>query len=149
MGTFLDDAKAAQEEKREKDPADMGGSKDPWATNDAGDGGGSASDSASGNAGDSADENEHQEPPEPKAPKAKAAPTRTPELRRGRPKGPARRAVTARILVKNDRMLTKAVQVTGKIPQTIFDEALEAYFKRLKIEDPGEEFGASEDFDVA
>ncbi|MGP9023186.1 hypothetical protein ACT1U9_32880 (plasmid) [Streptomyces sp. BR1] len=144
MGSFLDEAKAAQDEKREKDPADMSGSKDPWATNDgAGEGGGDVSDSASGNAGDPADENEETKP---KPPRKKAGPTRTPALRRGRPKGPERRPLSTRILPELDRTLTKAVEVTGKNPQTLVEEALASYFRRLKIEDPGE---SAEEADVA
>ena len=152
--SFLDKAAESDKEIRrtqEKDPADLSGAKEPdWDNPDSwGGSGDKASDSASGNAGDSADGKENQEQPEPKASKRKAAPTRSPMLRRGRPQGPPRKAVTARILMRNNRMLTKAVEKTGKLPQTIFDEALEAYFKRLKIEDPGEEATTSEDFDAA
>ena len=142
MGTFLDQARQTQQDKqnkaKDKDPADLSGSKDPWATgNGAGGSGGDASNSAGGNDGESAGENEHQEQPKPQKPTA--PPTRTPALRRGRPKGPDRTRLSTRILPELNRKLTKAVEETGKNPQTIVEEALAAYFRRLKIEDPGEE----------
>ncbi|MGW7268256.1 hypothetical protein [Streptomyces sp. NPDC054842] len=139
MPSFLDQAAESDKEIRqtqEKDPADMSGSKEPDWDNPASWNGdsGNASNPASGNVGVKADEKEHEEP---RAPKRKAAPTRTPTLRRGRPKGPDRKPLSTRILPELDRMLTKAVEDTGKNPQTIVEEALTAYFRRLKIEDPG------------
>ncbi|MEE1735062.1 hypothetical protein PUR49_00565 [Streptomyces sp. BE147] len=59
--------------------------------------------------------------------------------RRGRPRGPERKPLSVRILPENDRRLTAAVEQTGLNPQTLVDQALEAYFRRLKIEDPGPE----------
>ncbi|WP_405802270.1 hypothetical protein [Streptomyces sp. NBC_01506] len=54
--------------------------------------------------------------------------------------------LSVRILAKNDRRLTIAVEQTGKNPQTIVDTALDSLFKRLKIEDPGaQEQAAHED----
>jgi hypothetical protein len=145
MPTFQDKARQAQQEKRagrdEKDPADLSGAQEPdWDNPEAWGGGSSdAGGSASGNDGDSASENEGQEP-EPSAP---AGPPSTSKggsrapRRRGRPRGPERVPVTVRILTSTDRKLTAAVEQTGLNPQTIVEQALEAYFRRLKVEDPG------------
>ncbi|MBP5942617.1 hypothetical protein [Streptomyces acidiscabies] len=62
-------------------------------------------------------------------------PSRAPR-RRGRPRGPERVALTVRILPATDRKLTAAVEQTGLNPQTLVEQALESYFRRLKIEDP-------------
>ncbi|MCX4792652.1 hypothetical protein OG369_43535 [Streptomyces sp. NBC_01221] len=47
--------------------------------------------------------------------------------------------MTVRILKSTDRKLTVAVEETGLNPQSIVEDALEAYFRRLKIQDPGAE----------
>ncbi|AZK98795.1 MULTISPECIES: hypothetical protein [Streptomyces] len=150
MPTFAEKARQAQQEKRsgqgEKDPADLSGSQEPdWDNPDSWGGDGSdAGDSASGNAGDSADGNDGQAP-EPAAPA-----TRTPKAasrtarRRGRPRGPDREALTVRVLPATNRMLTVAVEETGLNPQTIVEEAMQAHFRRLKIQDPGPESASGE-----
>ncbi|TJZ41188.1 hypothetical protein FCH28_37515 [Streptomyces piniterrae] len=72
-------------------------------------------------------------------PDAKSTRSTTPRRaprRRGRPRGPEREMLSVRILAENDRKLTAAVEATGLNPQSIVDQALEAYFKRLKIQDP-------------
>jgi len=144
MPSFLDKAKSNQQEKREKDPADPSGAQEPdWDNPDSwGGDDGAAGDSASGNAGDAADDNDDQEHggDESRAPKSSTAkaPRRAPR-RRGRPRGPEREMLSVRILAANDRRLTVAVEQTGLNPQTLVDQALEALFKRLKVEDPGPE----------
>ncbi|MEV7595484.1 hypothetical protein AB0O42_34995 [Streptomyces sp. NPDC089922] len=143
--TFAEKARQAQKNKRggqeEKDPADLTGAQEPnWDDPNSWGGGGPAEDdSASGSAGDSAGGNREPEPePEPpSSPVSKGAP-RTPR-RRGRPRGPQRVPVTVRLLESTDRKLTVAVEQTGLNPQTILEEALEAHFRRLKIQDPGPE----------
>ncbi|MDQ0689034.1 hypothetical protein QFZ56_008080 [Streptomyces achromogenes] len=147
MPSFADKARQAQQEKRsgrdEKDPADLSGAQEPdWDNPESWGGGGSgAGDSDSGNAGDSADDKQDQE----QKPAASASPapasqggSRAPR-RRGRPRGPERVPVTVRLLTSTDRKLTVAVEQTGLNPQSIVEDALEAYFRRLKIQDPGPE----------
>jgi hypothetical protein len=51
----------------------------------------------------------------------------------GRPRGPARRALSIRILAENDDRLTAAVEATGQSPQYLVDAALTAYFDGLGI----------------
>ena len=148
MPSFLEQSRKAQSQKRsgrgEKDPADLSGAQEPdwdnpgsWEQPDT-----SASDSASGNAGDIADENEDQAP-EPAgraaAPSPPEAQARRAPRRRGRPRGPERVPLTVRILTSTDRKLTAAVEQTGLNPQTLVEQALEAHFRRLKVEDPGSE----------
>jgi hypothetical protein len=53
--------------------------------------------------------------------------------RMGRPRGPARVALTIRILAANDERLTAAVEATGQSPQYVVDAALAAYFDALGI----------------
>lgn len=143
MPSFLEKAAESDQQIRstqEKDPADLSGAKEPdWENPDTWGGGSPSGDSASEKAGDSASRKEPEPTPEAK-PSKTARPstaTRTPALRRGRPKGPARRPLSVRILEANDRMLTAAVESTGQLPQTIVDDALAAHFRRLKIQDPG------------
>ncbi|MET7649009.1 hypothetical protein ABZS83_36400 [Streptomyces sp. NPDC005426] len=136
MPSFLNKAKNNQEEGREKDPAAPSGVKEPdwdnpdsWGQED-------------GNAGDTPaadDDQEHSagdgrasRSSTPKAP-------RRPARRRGRPRGPDREMLSVRILASNNRKLTVAVEQTDLNPQTLVDQALEALFKRLKVEDPGPE----------
>lgn len=148
MPSFAEKARQAQAEKRagrdEKDPADLSGAQEPdWDNPDSWGGGGSgAGDSASGNAGDSAGGKDAQEP-ESAAPPKRPAPSSTGRSRaprrRGRPRGPERVPLTVRILAPTDRKLTAAVEQTGLNPQTLVEDALEAYFRRLKIQDPGSE----------
>ncbi|WP_370424422.1 hypothetical protein AB8O64_37150 (plasmid) [Streptomyces sp. QH1-20] len=147
MPSFLDKAAESDKEIRktqEKDPADLSGAKEPdwdnpetWGGDDS-----AAGDSASGNAGESAEENEDQAP-EPAATPKRPAPSSTGRSRaprrRGRPRGPERVPLTVRILPPTDRKLTVAVEQTGLNPQTLVEDALEAYFRRLKIQDPGPE----------
>jgi hypothetical protein len=57
--------------------------------------------------------------------------------RLGRPRGPARVALTIRILAANDERLTAAVEVTGQSPQYVVDAALSAYFDALGIRRSG------------
>ncbi|MFJ2568246.1 hypothetical protein ACIO02_35905 [Streptomyces sp. NPDC087568] len=145
MPTFQEKARKAQQEKRssrdEKDPADLSGAQEPdWDNPESWGGSGpDADDSASGNAGDTADGNEAQEQkrtaPKPPAPTPSGT-SRAPR-RRGRPRGPERVALTVRILTSTDRKLTAAVEQTGLNPQTLVEQAMEAHFRRLKIEDPG------------
>ncbi|GGZ19756.1 hypothetical protein [Streptomyces nitrosporeus] len=144
MPSFLDKAKNNQDEGREKDPAAPPSSPEPdWDNPDSwGSSGGPDSDSASGNAGDSANANDDQEhgPDDGRAPKsAKPKAPRHPPRRRGRPRGPEREMLSVRILASNNRKLTVAVEKTDLNPQTLVDQALEALFKRLKVEDPGAE----------
>ncbi|MFB6594792.1 hypothetical protein ACFCX6_35570 [Streptomyces sp. NPDC056353] len=150
MPSFLDKAAESDKEIRktqEKDPADLSGAKEPdWDNPDSWGGDGSdAGDSASGNAGDPADGKDSQEP-EPAAPPKRPAPSSTGRSRaprrRGRPRGPERVPLTVRILAPTDRKLTVAVEQTGLNPQTLVEDALEAYFRRLKIQDPGPESGS-------
>lgn len=150
MPTFAEKARQAQQQKRsgqgEKDPADLSGAQEPdWDNPDSWGGGGSgAGDSASGNAGDPADEN-HGQAPEPPAPPAQTAKaTSRTARRRGRPRGPEREALTVRVLPSTNRMLTVAVEETGLNPQTIVEEAMQAHFRRLKIQDPGPESESGE-----
>ncbi|MEU3986381.1 hypothetical protein AB0F77_41065 [Streptomyces sp. NPDC026672] len=151
MPSFAEKARQAQDEKRagreEKDPADLSGAQEPdWNNPDSWGGGDSdAGDSASGNAGDTAGGNDGQEP-EPAAPPKRPSPASTGRSRaprrRGRPRGPERVPLTVRILPPTDRKLTVAVEQTGLNPQTLVEDALEAYFRRLKIQDPGAETGS-------
>ncbi|MFF0838263.1 hypothetical protein ACFYWF_35765 [Streptomyces sp. NPDC003344] len=144
MPSFLDKAAESDKEIRktqEKDPADLSGAQEPdWDNPESWGGGGpEAGDSASGNAGDTADGNEDQEhkPPARKPPVSAPSGTSRAPRRRGRPRGPERVALTVRILTSTDRKLTAAVEQTGLNPQTIVEQAMEAHFRRLKIEDPG------------
>ncbi|MCX4682629.1 hypothetical protein OG413_46650 [Streptomyces sp. NBC_01433] len=142
MPSFLDKAKNNQEEGREKDPAAPSGAPEPdWDNPDSWSGdGGTENNSASGNAVNPADADGDQEhgadggrarqSAKPKAP-------RHPPRRRGRPRGPEREMLSVRILASNNRKLTVAVEKTDLNPQTLVDQALEALFKRLKVEDPG------------
>jgi hypothetical protein len=146
MPSFMDKAAASDEEIRktqERDPADLGGAKEPdWDNPETWGGDGpEAGDSASGNAGETADRNEGQEqkPAASKPPVATPSGTSRAPRRRGRPRGPERVPLTVRILLPTDRKLTAAVEATGMNPQTIVEQALEAHFRRLKIEDPGPE----------
>lgn len=147
MPTFQDKARQAQQEKRsgrdEKDPADLSGAQEPDWDNPGtwGSGGSGAGDSASGNDGDSAGGNEDQElkAAAPASPASTSRGSSRAPRRRGRPRGPERVPVTVRILTSTDRKLTAAVEQTGLNPQTIVEQALEAYFRRLKVEDPGSE----------
>ncbi|MET8566089.1 hypothetical protein ABZV75_38085 [Streptomyces flaveolus] len=146
MPSFLDKAAESDKEIRktqEKDPADLSGAQEPDWDNPDSWGGSGAGDSASGNAGDSAD---GKEEPEPAAPAKRSAPSSTGRSRaprrRGRPRGPERVPLTVRILPPTDRKLTVAVEQTGLNPQTLVEDALEAYFRRLKIQDPGPETGS-------
>lgn len=140
MPSFAEKARQAQDEKRagreEKDPADLSGATEPdWDNPETW---GSASDTASGNAGDSPDPNDGQERRDlPKSPRS-ASSSRTPR-RPGRPRGPKRVPLSVRILPTTDRKLTAAVAQTGLNPQTLVEQALEAQFRRLKVEDPGPE----------
>ncbi|WNI34614.1 hypothetical protein [Streptomyces sp. ITFR-6] len=140
MPSFLDKAKNNQEETREKDPAAPSGVKEPdWDNPDSW---GQEDGAADKNAGDppaADDDQEHgtgdgraHESSTPKAP-------RRPPRRRGRPRGPDREMLSVRILASNNRKLTVAVEQTDLNPQTLVDQALEAMFKRLKVEDPGPE----------
>ncbi|MGW2110708.1 hypothetical protein [Streptomyces sp. NPDC001948] len=152
MPSFLDKAAESDKEIREtqeKDPADLGGAKEPdWDNPDSWGGGGSdAGDSASGNASDPADGNGGQRPESATPPKPTSRTSKggtRPPRRRGRPRGPERVAVSVRILTSTDRKLTAAVEQTGLNPQTILEDALEAYFRRLKIQDPGPESASGE-----
>ncbi|MFL4497470.1 hypothetical protein ACJ6WD_40470 [Streptomyces sp. VTCC 41912] len=45
--------------------------------------------------------------------------------------------LSVRILASTDRRLTAAVEQLDLNPQSIVEQALEQYFKRHKIEDPG------------
>lgn len=144
MPSFMDKAAASDEEIRktqERDPADLSGAREPDWDNPGtwGGDGPEAGDSASGNAGHTADGNEDQEqkPAVSKPPvSAPSGASRAPR-RRGRPRGPERVALTVRILLSTDRKLTAAVEATGMNPQSIVEQAMEAHFRRLKIEDPG------------
>ncbi|MEV0693054.1 hypothetical protein [Streptomyces sp. NPDC050388] len=147
MPTFAEKARQTQRAKRagrdEKDPADLSGAQEPdWDNPESWGGGGSdAGDPASGNAGDSAGGNESPEQKPPAAPASAPASKggARPPRRRGRPRGPERVPVTVRILKSTDRKLTAAVEQTGLNPQTLVEQALEAHFRRLKVEDPGPE----------
>ncbi|MFE7268503.1 hypothetical protein ACFU9B_42140 [Streptomyces sp. NPDC057592] len=146
MPSFLDKAAKSDKEIREtqeKDPADLGGATEPdWDNPDSWGGRGSgAGNPASGNANDSADGKGNQGPEAATPPKPTSRTPKTssrPPRRRGRPRGPERVAVSVRLLKSTDRKLTAAVEETGQNPQSIVEQALEAYFRRLKIEDPGE-----------
>ncbi|OUD03014.1 hypothetical protein [Streptomyces swartbergensis] len=147
MPSFMQKAAQSDEEIRktqEKDPADLSGAQEPdWENPETwGGSGSSAGDSASGNAGDPAGGNEDQEhkpaAPTPPAQTSSGA-SRRPPRRRGRPRGPERVPLTVRILTSTDRKLTAAVEQTGLNPQTLVEQALEAHFRRLKVEDPGPE----------
>lgn len=153
MPTFAEKARQAQQEKRareEKDPADLSGAEKPdWDNPETWGGDGSdTGDSASGNDGGSDSGNEDQEPPTAESAESTPQPTRRSPRRAGRPRGPERAPLSVRVLAANDRMLTLAVDQTGKNPQTLVDEALGLLFKKLKIEDPGEQKQHQED-DVA
>ncbi|MFD5428520.1 hypothetical protein [Streptomyces sp. NPDC127084] len=139
MPSFLDKAAESDKEIRktqEKDPADLRGAQEPdWDNPDSwGSGASHTSDSTSDNAGNPASGGLHQ-PQRPPSPTSKSS-TRAPR-RRGRPRGPERVPVSVRLLTSTDRKLTIAVEQTGLNPQTIVEEALEAHFRRLKIQDPG------------
>jgi len=140
MPSFLDKARQNQKEKREKDPADLTGAQEPDWDNPAswGGTGSDAGDSASGKANEpaSSSKGRGQKSAVPAAAKTSGL-TRRPPRRRGRPRGPERVPLSVRILTSTDRKLTAAVDQTGYNPQTIVEQALEAYFRRLKIEDPG------------
>ncbi|MFH9203177.1 hypothetical protein ACH4KT_37955 [Streptomyces anulatus] len=134
MSTFLDRAKKNQDDKRlEKDPADPSGAKEPdWNDPDAW--GQNPDDRTTNN-----DDQEHGDGSGP-TPEASAPKTpRRPPRRRGRPRGPEREMLSVRILAANDRRLTVAVEQTGLNPQTLVDQALEAMFRKLKVDDPGVE----------
>ena len=62
---------------------------------------------------------------------ADLAPTCGNRMRRGRPQGPERVALSVRILADTDERLTAAVEVTEKNPQSIVDAALAEYLARL------------------
>lgn len=155
MKNFLEQSRQTQDQKRsgrgEKDPADLSGAQEPNWDDPSSWGSGPeepVSDAASGNAGDSPGATEAEsagQDPEPVTPAARRRPSpgphgRTPR-RRGRPRGPERVPVTVRLLTSTDRKLTVAVDQTGLNPQSIVEEALEAYFRRLKIQDPGPQTG--------
>jgi hypothetical protein len=53
--------------------------------------------------------------------------------RLGRPRSPARVALSIRILAANDARLTATVESTGQSPQYVVDAALAAYFDGLGI----------------
>ena len=135
MPSFADRARQAQQAKRasryEKDPADLSGAQEPnwdapsWGTEDS-----RTSNSTSGNAGGSAGNTAA-------APSSSGSRGRRAPRRRGRPRGPERVPLSVRVLTSTDRKLTVAVEQTGLNPQTLVEQALEAYFRRLKIEDPG------------
>ncbi|MZG06198.1 hypothetical protein G3M53_91515 [Streptomyces sp. SID7982] len=142
MPSFLDKATESDKELRnaqEKDPADFSDTQEPdWDNPDSW----SGDKSASENAGDPADGNDDQTPEPvtpPKAPSPSSTGRSRAPRRRGRPRGPERIPLTVRILEPTDRKLTAAVEQTGLNPQTLVEEALEAYFRRLKIQDPGAE----------
>ncbi|MGW0955367.1 hypothetical protein [Streptomyces sp. NPDC002545] len=145
MPSFQEKARKAQQEKRsgrdEKDPADLSGAHEPdWDNPESWGGSGpDAGDSASGNAGDTADGNtdQKQKRAAPKRPASTPSGTSRAPRRRGRPRGPERVALTVRILTSTDRKLTAAVEQTGLNPQTLVEQAMEAHFRRLKVEDPG------------
>ncbi|NJQ04274.1 hypothetical protein [Streptomyces lonarensis] len=61
----------------------------------------------------------------------------TPARRTGRPKGPPRRQTTVRILASHDRQLTAAVERTGLNVQGVIEAALDEWFLRNDIPDPG------------
>ncbi|MFM9815624.1 hypothetical protein ACKI16_45020 [Streptomyces scabiei] len=150
MPTFAEKARQAQQEKRardEKDPADLSGAQKPdWDNPETWGGSGSdAGDSASGNDGGSDSGTEGQEPPVSERASAASTPARRSPRRAGRPRGPERAPLSVRVLAANDRMLTVAVEQTGKNPQTLVDEALGLLFKKLKIEDPGKESQQADD----
>ncbi|MGI5444102.1 hypothetical protein ACQEV4_44205 [Streptomyces shenzhenensis] len=153
MPTFAEKARQAQQEKRareEKDPADLSGAQEPdWDNPESWGGGGSGDgDSASENDGGSDGGTEDQESPASEGAGSSPKPARRSPRRAGRPRGPERAPLSVRVLVANDRMLTLAVEQTGKNPQTLVDEALGLLFKKLKVEDPGEQKQHQED-DVA
>ncbi|MCX4707206.1 hypothetical protein [Streptomyces sp. NBC_01373] len=150
MPTFAEKARQAQQEKRardEKDPADLSGAQKPdWDNPETWGGSGSgAGDSASGNDGGSDSGTEGQEPPAAEGAGAPPKPARRSPRRAGRPRGPERAPLSVRVLAANDRMLTLAVEQTGKNPQTLVDEALGLLFRKLKIEDPGEQAQQADD----
>ncbi|MER7050474.1 hypothetical protein ABT391_37250 [Streptomyces jumonjinensis] len=154
MPSFLDRAAESDKEIREsqeKDPADPGGAEEPnWDDPDSwGGDGGSRDDSASGNAGnpESGDDAPKQHGDD-SPPSGSSAPPKSPPQvarRRGRPRGPDRKTLSVRILLKNDRRLTLAVEQTGHNPQTLVDMALDSLFKRMKISDPGPDQDTHED----
>lgn len=150
MPTFADKARQAQQEKRanaEKDPADLSGAQPPdWDNPETWGGDGSdASDSASGNDGGPDGGNEHQEPPTTEGTGSPPKAARRSPRRAGRPRGPERAPLSVRVLAANDRMLTVAVEQTGRNPQTLVDEALGLLFRKLKVEDPGEQARQADD----
>ncbi|WP_060903079.1 MULTISPECIES: hypothetical protein [Streptomyces] len=150
MPTFAEKARQAQQEKRareEKDPADLSGAEKPdWDNPETWGGDGSdTGDSASGNDGESTSGNEGQEPPAAETAGSPPKPSRRAPRRAGRPRGPERAPLSVRVLAANDRMLTVAVEQTGKNPQTLVDEALGLLFKKLKIEDPGTQSQQADD----
>ncbi|MFE2045918.1 hypothetical protein ACFXAZ_34365 [Streptomyces sp. NPDC059477] len=150
MPTFAERARQAQQAKRsgqdEKDPADLSGAQEPdWDDPGTWGSGGDASESASGNPGDWADGNDGSPQDSPPSVPA-SAPAGRPPRRRGRPRGPQRVALSVRLLASTDRRLTAAVQQTGLNPQSIVEQALQAHFRRLRIEDPGAEPADQEHF---
>ena len=62
---------------------------------------------------------------------ADLTPTCGNRMRRGKPRGPERVAVSVRILADTDERLTGAVERIGKNPQSIVDEALSEYLTQL------------------
>lgn len=143
MPSFLDKAKNNQEEGREKDPAAPSGDQEPdWDNPDSWGGDGNPEgDSASGNDGDSASGNRDQEHGDDGASSRSTAPKspRRPPRRPGRPRGPQREMLSVRILPSHNRQLTVAIEQTNHNVQTLVDQALEALFRKLKVEDPGPE----------
>lgn len=143
MGSFLDQARKTQDEKRglDKDPADLSDSKEPdWDNPETWAGGAGNGDSASGNADENSDQEQHSadtKTQKPAPPNTSLSSTRRQPRRRGRPRGPERVPLTVRILPPTDRKLTAAVEQTGLNPQTLVEDALKAYFRWLKIQDPG------------
>lgn len=62
-----------------------------------------------------------------------STPARRKSRRVGRPRGPARVALTVRILAVTDGRLTAAVHATGQSPQYIVDEALDKHLTSLGL----------------
>ncbi|MFF8506415.1 hypothetical protein ACF07L_38125 [Streptomyces anulatus] len=151
MPSFLDKAAESDKEIRktqEKDPADLSGAKEPdWDNPDSwGSDGSDPDDSASGDAGDAPNRDGRQEQAPPAPPKQTSSPSSKrsrPARLPGRPRGPQRVPLTVRLLESTDRKLTEAVQQQQLNPQSIVEEALEAYFRRHKIKDPGADEGVA------
>ncbi|MET9366091.1 hypothetical protein ABZX93_35045 [Streptomyces sp. NPDC006632] len=149
--SFLNKAAESDKELREtqeKDPADLSGSQEPdWDNPESwGGDGANAGNPASEKASNSASGNENKKPERTSAAKPKSTPSGNSRTarRRGRPRGPEREALTVRVLPSTNRMLTVAVEKTGLNPQTIVEEAMQAHFRRLKIQDPGPQSSAEE-----